>query len=174
MDPELVAILRLAFAEQQFPIYVFGPVGRGKSFAAALVYARWTSTVAYLPYSDFIGLSIRADKDGGVTRSLPNGGCLEMSQNEWWTWIKTVNLLILDDLGTGHSGEWRCEIMSKLLDLRRGLPMLLTGNLTLDGIKEHFDERIHDRILAGGLVKVQGRNQRREGIEGRMYLVEGE
>lgn len=165
--------MRQANSRRAWPIYLFGAVGRGKSFAAALAYVRCRGTVTLLPYCDLINMSIRVEKDGEVSRMLDNGQCIEFTPGQWWRWLSDVGLLIVDEIGTGMQHEWRAEMLWKVLEVRKDKPLIMTANLTPDGIKKHFDDaRIHSRISAGTLIEVVGIDQRRIGLTERVQKID--
>jgi DNA replication protein DnaC len=173
VDAVLVARMRQAFKDRISPIYLFGSVGLGKSFAAAMVYARWLGpTVTFLPYADLINLSIRAERDGSISRILGNGQSVDLTAPQWWKWLTDVGLLIVDEIGTGMSHEWRREMLWKVLEIRKGKPLLMTGNLSLGGLLEQFDARIQSRIVAGMVIELVGTDQRLVGAKGRIHRVE--
>jgi hypothetical protein len=58
-----------------------------------------------------------------------------------------------------------------LLEKRKGKPLIVTGNLTLDQLRTKFDERIQSRIKAGTIIDFAGRDLRIDGIESRVARV---
>lgn len=160
--------MRKAVTSRQWPIYLFGAVGRGKSFAAAYVFSHWTGDALMLRYCDLINSSIRAEKEGTVSRIASDGSVVDFSPGQWWRWLRDVSLLVVDEIGTGMSHEWREEMLWKLLEERKGRPLLLTSNLTLKGVLEQFGDRIQSRLLEGSLIELAGRDRRRDGIEARL------
>lgn len=165
--------MRQAFAEKLYPVYLSGTVGLGKSFAAAMVYTRWHGpSVTFLSYADLIGLSIRADKDGGISRITNSGQMVDLTAAQWWKWLADVSLLIVDEIGTGMAHEWRREMLWKVLEIRKGKPLLITGNLAAKGLLEQFDARIQSRILAGTFIELVGNDKRLEGVRGRVHRIE--
>lgn len=167
-----MSLMRTVNDRGAWPLYLFGPVGRGKSFSAALVYVRWTGSAMFLTYSDLIALSIRADKEGTVSRTLPGGQIVEYAAGGWWKWLADVQLLVVDEIGTGMAHEWRCEMLWKCLELRKQKPLILTGNLSLEGIGQQFDARIKSRILAGTAIELAGVDQRAIGLKDRIGRIE--
>lgn len=170
---DVIQKMRAAFAAGSSPIYLFGTVGLGKSFAAALVYVKWSGRSAtFISYADLINLSIRAEKDGSVSRTVAGGGCVDMTAGQWWRWLAEVSVLIVDEIGTGMAHEWRREMLWKLLEIRKGRPLLITGNLTPTGLKEQFDDRIQSRIAEGVLIELVGKDKRMDGVKNRIHRVE--
>lgn len=168
VDGNVIARMREAFNLQEFPIYLFGPVGVGKSFAAALVYVRINVTASMIPYADLVQMAIESDRSGEVSRTLDDGGVLELSSAGFWKWVSHVGVMIVDEIGTGAVGDWKVEALWRILDARKGLPTILTGNIDLNVIAEHFDERIKSRITEGTVIRMRGEDKRRRGLEDRV------
>lgn len=163
--------LKSAFAEKRFPIYLAGPVGVGKSFAAALVYARINCTVSMAYYCDLINTAIEVEKTGEINRTLDSGQIVEMTKGQWWKWLENLGLLIVDEIGTGNVNEWRVEMLWRLLEIRKHKPLLMTGNILLNAVGEHFDRRIQSRLLEGTTIELQGADKRRIGLEQRIRRI---
>lgn len=172
MNPDLLATMRDSFQAGAFPVYLAGAVGCGKSFTAALVYARWTGSVSMFRYCDLISDAITAEKYGEIIRTNDDGQAIEMTRGQWWRWLENVGLLIIDEIGTGMSHEWRKEMLWNVLEIRKGRPLLMTGNILLNAIGEQFDARIQSRLIEGTIIEVAGPDRRREGVQHRMHRVQ--
>lgn len=122
-------------------------------------------------YCDLINTAIEAEKYGEVSRTLENGQVIDLTKGQWWNWLASVNLLIVDEIGTGLVNEWRVEMLWRILECRAGKPLLLTGNIGLNTIGEQFDERIQSRIVDGSPIEVVGHDLRRIGLERRVRRV---
>lgn len=173
VNPALLDELRVAVRSDRYPIYLFGDVGVGKSFAAALVYCRWPErrSVMFSSYVELINTAIEAERSREVTRTLDDGRVIEMTKGQWWKWLAEVSLLVIDEIGTGNAGEWRIEMLWQVLEKRKGLPTLLTGNILLSDLESRFDARIQSRILEGHQIWVTGADRRRQGLENRVHKV---
>jgi predicted ATPase len=175
VNPDVMTLLRAAHAAGEWPVYLTGDVGRGKSYVAALVYARWTGTVAMARYTDLMGTAIRGAKEGDVSHYTASGQLVEMTEGQWWKCLESLGLLIVDEIGVGisvgNAKEWRAELFWKLLEIRHGKPLLMTGNISPDGLGEHFDRRIQSRIIQGTVIECDGTDKRREGVRGRLHRV---
>jgi DNA replication protein DnaC len=169
---DVVRLMRAAFGAGRCPIYLHGVAGCGKSYTAALVYARWGGTVTFLRYCDLISDAIECEKTGEIVRTRDDGASVEMSKSQYWSWLRNVGLLIVDDVGTGSSHEWRKELFWKVLEERAQKPLLLTGNLSMNGIREMFDGSIVSRLSAGTIIEISGQDQRRNGIASRLHRVQ--
>ena len=58
------------------------------------------------------------------------------------------NLLVLDDLGAESVTEWAKDLVHQIIDYRHReeCPTIITTNLSLDGIKKLYGERVFSRI----------------------------
>lgn len=79
-------------------------------------------------------------------------GLMGEERNEFVDDLSRYPLLILDDLGMERNSEFALEQVFYVIDsrYRRGLPMIVTTNLTLDELKHPADlahARIYDRVL---------------------------
>jgi DNA replication protein DnaC len=58
----------------------------------------------------------------------------------------SLDILILDDLGAEHSGDWASTVIYNVVDGRygEGRPIIVTSNITLDEVSK----RLHDRMAS--------------------------
>lgn len=169
-DPNIIDRIRSAGRAGHWPIYIHGEVGVGKSFLAAWAYCHWPGTsVQMLNYCDFANTAIQAAKGEEVSYMASNGSKVLMSGAGWWNWLDRVGLLIIDEIGSGYVGEWRSEDFWKLLELRAGRPLIMTGNDTIGTISQRFDLKVASRIMAGTIIGITGQDRRRDGIENRVF-----
>lgn len=111
-------------------IYLYGPLGVGKSHMMAAVANKLaekgvSSLMVYVP--DFF-------------REM-KGSIQDNSINEKVEVLKEVEVLILDDIGAETISQWeRDEILGAILQARmiKGLPTLYTSNLDYDALEEHL------------------------------------
>lgn len=78
--------------------------------------------------------------------------------------LKTVQLLVLDDLGAEKSSEWTKSVLFEIIDYRYNemLPMLITTNCPPKELKEKIGDRSYDRIREMcALVPVTAESQRK-------------
>lgn len=115
---------------QQKGIYLYGPLGVGKSrmmAAAANKLAEKKIPTLMIYTADFF----REMKSSIQDNSL----------NEKIEALKNVQVLILDDIGSETISQWeRDEILGAILQARmvKGLPTLYTSNLDFDGLETHL------------------------------------
>lgn len=78
--------------------------------------------------------------------------------------LKTVELLVLDNLGAEKSSEWTKSVLFEIIDYRYNemLPMLITTNCPPKELKEKIGDRSYDRIREMcALVPVTAESQRK-------------
>lgn len=63
--------------------------------------------------------------------------------------FQNAPLLVIDDLGTEHATEWAHTQLYRLSNYRnaKGLPNIITSNLTKEQFRAHYDDRIVDRLV---------------------------
>lgn len=86
------------------------------------------------------------------------------AENDVLNYVKTCDLLVIDDLGTENVSEFTKEKMFNLIDTRyrANKPMIITTNLTPSEIKEKLGNRIADRIAGSCLeYEVKGESKRK-------------
>lgn len=168
----LMNALRDAFKEKNFPVYVYGAVGVGKSYAAALVYARFTaSRVVFTRFCDLMADCSNADIRGEVEMKPSAGDTCVLTSRAWWKWIEDIDLLVIDEVGTGSPNVYRQELFWKVLECRKRKPTLMTGNLNIDEIQSHFTARISSRFSAGTLIEFVGKDRRADGAGDRSVII---
>lgn len=77
--------------------------------------------------------------------------------------LKTVDLLVLDDLGAENTTDWTKEILFNIVDYRYNaeLPLIITTNCVPEELKAKIGDRIFDRIREMcALVPVTAKSQR--------------
>ena len=171
VDQKILDVIRRAVEAREYPIYLYGPVGRGKSFTAAYVYTHWQSEAMMNRYTDLISDSCRIEKEGVSSRVNSFGDVVEYTAAGWWKGLRDVSLLVVDEIGIGMSHEWRIEMLWKVLELRKDRPLIFTGNLSPNGIGEQFDSRIKSRVAGGTLIEFTGPDIRLEGFRHRVHKV---
>lgn len=133
-------------------ILLYGGVGTGKTYATACICNELMSN--------------------GKTVLVMNLGLYYLKLRREWAeaendvlnYVKTCDLLVIDDLGTENVSEFTKEKMFNLIDTRyrANKPMLITTNLTPDEIREKLGSRIADRIAGSCLeYEVKGESKRK-------------
>lgn len=124
-------------------LYLHGPPGSGKSHALKAMlnqFVDWKMALAEDGRSSplrafWVSMSfyldrLRADKTEAKDKAL------------------RAPILFLDDLGASTQTDWAQDQVFQLLDHRadRSLQTLITSNLTVDEIGQHYNERISSRL----------------------------
>lgn len=117
-------------------LYIYGPVGSGKSHLAAAVASHLAAqgrTTAYATAAGLITFLKAGFRDGSADQRLLA--------------LQEVELLVIDDMGTQRAltvGEWAFEQFFELINTRYRMerPTILTSNLPPD----HLEERLQDRV----------------------------
>ena len=81
--------------------------------------------------------------------------------------LKTVELLVLDDLGAEKSSEWTKSVLFEIIDYRYNelLPILVTTNCPPKELKEKIGDRNFDRLREMcTLVSVTAESQRKTSV----------
>jgi len=130
-------------------LLLLGPVGVGKSFAgvAALRYAFDSGTnIMFVPVVE----ALDALRPGG-----PDDAAVG---------LRSVGMLLLDDLGVEKPSEWTAEQLYGIVN-RRWLderPTIVTSNLTVDKLAAALDPRLCSRLVHDALViEMTGEDRRR-------------
>ena len=162
--PELEKIMQnyvqyfTAFKSHGKGLLLHGPVGTGKSYAAACVANALIDKNYKVLMTDFSTLVNRLQ------------GMFDGKQK----YIDSLNnyaLLIIDDLGIERDTEYMQEMIFNIINARykSGLPMIVTTNLSIEALKKPADigrMRIYDRVLERcHPVEVAGNSKRREKIK---------
>lgn len=125
-------------------IYLTGNFGCGKTYlisAALNELAKKDHQIAIIYYPEFL-------------RSLKESFSDPETYNEKFKRIKTVEILLIDDIGAETMTEWsRDEVLGTILQYRmqEGLTTFFTSNLTQKDLEEHFS------ISARGIEKVKAK-----------------
>lgn len=144
-------------------LYLYGPVGTGKSglaVAVANVAMAHGNAVLYRTVPDlldYIRQTFKPDNDAQYDEVLDR--------------IKEVDLLVLDDLGTERLTDWVLEKLYQIVDYRyrNDMRLIVTSNYPMQTLTRHFNaannqtgQRLVDRIVhLCALVQVAGTNLRR-------------
>jgi DNA replication protein DnaC len=87
----------------------------------------------------------------------------EISYDERFELVRTVALLVLDDLGTESGTAWAREKLYQLINHRynEGLPTVFTSNVRLDALDGRIVSRMHDTGIGAEIVHIQAHDYRR-------------
>ena len=118
-------------------LILYGSVGTGKSYAAAVIANELLEKKVPVVMTSFIKIL----KDVGT-----------FDDNERLELIKNAKLLIIDDLGAERGTDYAIEKVYDIIDsrYRSNKPVILTTNLSIEQMKSCDDiryTRIYDRIF---------------------------
>lgn len=171
VKPALLVAVREAFAAQKFPVFMFGPVGCGKTCAAACIYQSWRAsetrpgTVRWRRCDTLLDEILKARFSDGVTVETPGGDLVKMTESGLFNMFGAADLAVLDDVGTSKVVDERYSALLRLLDSRVGKPTLITSNKNPQELQSVYDYRIISRMIAGTVIHVSGEDRRLLGSE---------
>lgn len=120
----------------------------------------------YITWPEFCSRLIATRADG-ITIHNEDGRAYQADEPAWWRRWSTKRLVVVDEIGLRIATDVQREAMWNLLEHRRQLPTILTGNLDEEGLRTAFDDRVLSRVLAGTWISVGGRDQRLVGANDR-------
>lgn len=138
-----------------WPLYLHGPPGHGKTCFAALVYA---SSAGYGPNGSMwytcrkllgqLAMS-RSNPDAVVEEFCRDGSFQSVDYWTAWNRLRTVGLVVIDDLGASPLTEVQSGLLCEILDVRQSLKTIITGNLDRRKLSEFSDPRLVGRLCSG-------------------------
>lgn len=137
-------------------LYIYGECGTGKTFLSNCIAKEVIESgrfVIYLSAVRFFDLLSEAAFD-------KTGSLKEISD-----YIYECDLLIIDDLGTEVSSDFKNKILFTCINERliAGRHTIISGNLTIQKLKEKYSERIFSRIAYRyTMIKLYGSDIRRK------------
>lgn len=133
-----------------YGMMLFGPVGTGKTFAAAEV------TNALIDK----GVPCLMTNFTRIAQTLFN----VQNKQEYLDSLNEFDLLVLDDLATENNTDYMKSMMFQIIDsrYRANLPMIVTTNVSpKDSHDDLFEQRLYNRLQERCmLIKVDGANKR--------------
>lgn len=137
-------VKKLKNKEKQNNLFFTGDVGRGKthlSVAIANAVLKQGNTVIYKRTDDLLDI-IREYKFQRDSSSIEN-------LNNQLQYLKEVDLLIIDDLGSENITPFAANQIRILIEDRNVLnkPWIINSNLGIDDLQDNYGERITDRII---------------------------
>ena len=140
---------RKGITKPRFPVYVYGPVGTGKSGIAAVLYRIATSAIWRRADSLLLDLSMGRN-DGKYVQ--------EMSK------IESTHVLVMDDLGLRKPSEGMFHMLFDILERRKAKMTIITSNHSPEQLRDVFEDgRIYSRLMAGTPLACEGKDRRVEG-----------
>ena len=144
VSSQLVGVFRnLVCGKAKWPLFLFGPVGSGKSMAA-------------LSLCDFVKSPYYT-----TVETLMND---VMSGSDFWTKIRNAGLAVLDELGCRmKTTDLEYSSVKRFCDERELYARriaIYVSNVEPDVIASQYDARIADRVLCGTVVKLNDKSRR--------------
>jgi DNA replication protein DnaC len=158
--PELEGAYRIAkdfatnFQDQEFGLYMFGPVGVGKSHLAASIHNELIQqgyASVFIDVTQLFGLAKSTFKDE------------KKSDQDYIQAAIKCDLLTLDEIGLTGLSSYEFGILFQILNGRKGKLTNITSNLNLDRLQKWFavdnkgkpldvDGRVFDRLIGSTLL----------------------
>ena len=140
-------------------LFLWGPVGTGKTYAAAAVVRHYIEKGNQAKFVDFADLLL------DIRNCFRSNG---MTERQILEPLLNSSLLVLDDIGTNKNGgqesEFTTEVFRKLINHRINelLPTVITSNLSPENLGAAFGERIASRLKTFAVVKLGGKDKRQD------------
>jgi len=133
-------LTNLLSARAPWPGYIFGNTGVGKTCAGLCVFDHYRSMMV-------------------DASELADICWVPQDESYLWRHAQEEPLVIVDEVGASKNDR-EYQGLKRLADMRVNKPILWLSNLSPQGLREAFDERIFSRLCCGTVVEVQGPDQR--------------
>lgn len=160
----------LAFFEKpKWPLFIYGPAGRGKSCVASVIYRAWPATprenpVVWVSATAEIRRLTSAWFSGTTVVGIDEKGHAIYRGEEWIVRrARDAALMVFDDIGVKTPTDSQFEALLTLVDARAGKPTIYTSNLDPDVLVKIFDDRLVSRMCSGMTLKIAGPDRRTTG-----------
>lgn len=161
--------LKGAITERTWPVYLFGPAGRGKTYAMAAFYMRWPQSSKpplWVDLQPWLSLVMKARRDGFASRkSRLDGEWRDVTEKFLLTEVDEASLVCIDDCGVRGDSDAQQSALLEVLNLRQGKPTIITGNHEPAVLHKVFDSRIASRLMSGVMFKLTGIDRRMVGTK---------
>lgn len=156
----------------RWPLYLWGTTGTGKTCAAAVAYRLWQPSAAWMSLSELCDI-LKGFANSPLQLIRSGDHTVEVGLAGFWRRLSNLGLVVIDEIGTRDASAHRYDAFREILEIRRGKPLILTGNLEPTSVLlRTYDERIQSRIAAGMLVEVKGPDRRLAGVKQRIRIAE--
>lgn len=168
----ILAAVRECSFKNQWPLYLWGETGVGKTCAAAVTFSLWRPSATWQSLTELCDI-LKAFNVSPVQVIQSGGKPVELTLTGFWERLRKMGLVVIDEIGTRDATAHRYDAMLRLLETRQGRPLILTGNINPDeALAKVYDERVQSRIAAGVMVHVTGRDRRMDGIATRIKIAD--
>ncbi len=161
--PVRAEINRVLTGQAPWPLFIYGPVGSGKTCAALCMLDAVEGHGVFYDANELRELVHQASfgdlrDDDGVAARPRKVNVVEVWRG-WWL----ARLAVLDDIGVKSSvSDFALSTIKRAIDHRNGRPLVITSNRTPTQIQEMYDDRVASRCVAGTVVKMPGGDRRVE------------
>ena len=142
------------FSEKKNSLLILGNVGSGKTHLSASIANDFASKGIPTLFGTFI------EHLDHIRSEFESAGA-----NEYLTDMKTMMVLVIDDLGKEKKTEWTQQILFSVVNYRYEhlLPIIITTNFTLDELANYVGHPIFSRLYEmSNAVETQGGDRRME------------
>ena len=172
VNPVVISTIKKCTAKNQWPLYLWGETGVGKTCGAAAAYALWNQPSGFLSLTEHCDIlkGFNVNQTQLITTS---GGKIELTLTGYWDRLRKLGLVVIDEIGTRDASPQRYDSLLRLLEIRHGKPLILTGNIEPTvKLATVYDERVQSRIVAGVILQVLGNDRRLDGLRERVVVAE--
>lgn len=120
-------------------------------------------TCAGLAFADMILNSrcLRFEQFSSEVNDVKFGRDESFTVKGLWQHLQRQKFVIVDDIGTrSKATDAQCDVLKGILDVRDGLPLMLTSNLPPENLAHCYDARILDRLCMGVVIEASGGSRR--------------
>lgn len=161
VDGKLLGCLQgLASGELDWPLFLHGPPGSGKT-SAALALLDHVERGLFYTASAYHKARVDSEFHRLEWRDKENGKSGTWSPRGFLRYVAGVELLVLDDIGAkGNITQAFYDSVLELLNAREYQPMIVTSNIHLKAIELVYDGRVASRLGAGTVFELSGQDRR--------------
>jgi DNA replication protein DnaC len=167
-DPEVPGVRKALVRAQEYArrpqgwFVLFGPYGCGKTHLAAAI-----ANEALHNHIPVLFAVVPDLLDHLRSTFGPNS---EVQYDERFETIRTVSLLILDDLGTENTTPWAREKLYQIVNHRYNyaLPTVITSNRLPEEIDPRIRSRMYDAVLCPEWIAIEAGDYRRLTVQQRI------